>query len=574
MQTYFQPYRDRFDQVKELLAQFHQRDAGDLFAKRHPLDKAKDVLNGLKSDTQSIISGKRTLTPFIWPVFIASERWLSIIQQEIKLLEGTAELAVNLLNSQADLIKQDEVLLRFRIINKGRVPADKVMVTIAQDSGFAVCGDDSHQTGFISPFTPFEFFFKICPQANQFTLSLSINYTENMTPKIISHQEPINLLDIQETFKELDNPYNFGSLTSALSRSDMSMFYGRQDDVERIRRGLIVNDQSLMIIYGQRRTGKSCLLRYLEFNRLGQADLDIAYLDLQSLSSDRQFFRAVIRALKPDFDQTISSFDAFEETLNPLLSRRKSPLLLMIDEFENCLTDSFQYETLTDSSAFLKRLRALIQHQPGLKFILSGADDLKKMIADYKNPLFNAGQTHLVSFLTEKDGHELITKPLAGQVTYTSQAIADIQAVTYNHPYYIQLICSNLVFILNEKRKSTVTVTEVNEAIESARETSNEMFSYVWQITNRDAHLALAIIAREMNDLSPWVSLDRIEGVIEGLAINFEADVLEGPLSALLNKDLIKERDSGLEYKIAMRLLDDWIKRYKPLKRVLKEFKK
>ncbi len=156
-------------------------------------------------------------------------------------------------------------------------------------------------------------------------------------------------------------------------------------------------------------------------------------------------------------------------------------------------------------------------------------------------------------------------------MSYTGEAVALIQEATYNHPYYIQCICQQLLDILNENERYTVTETDVKQAIDDLQKTDTDMFKYVWDITEQADHIILAIIAQEINSKT-WVSIDRIEDMLNENSLPIQGSRVEDSIKKLIQKEILQESDSGLEYTIPIGLLRTWIKRYKPFRRVRREF--
>jgi len=384
----------------------------------------------------------------------------------------------------------------------------------------------------------------------------------------------------EKEFEWIKNPYRSGNLIQELEQGKTEMFYGRQETIQQLKHILVDDDDGLVIIYGQRRTGKSCLMKYIEKTKMFEPDLCIVFIDMQGLSSDGRFYRDVLNQLQTIIhsDQHVStanSFDGFNDLLKTLVKDAKQRILIMLDEFEVVTSNRFKYTGVSDDYEFIQRIRNLIQYSSSnIKFALAGADGLKTMISDHNNPLFKAGRTLHIAFLHSRDARDLITKPLADKVGYTNQAITAIQEATYNHPYYIQCLCQTIVWILNEEKRYTVTQAEVDQAIEYIEKKESDrfkdMFQYVWKITGSAAHLILAIIAQELK-VKRWVPLQRIENVMKENDFSIQGDILDGPIEELLQKNLIIESDSGLEYTIPIGLLHRWIRRYKSLKRVRRE---
>ena len=94
--------------------------------------------------------------------------------------------------------------------------------------------------------------------------------------------------------------------------------------------------------------------------------------------------------------------------------------------------------------------------------------------------------------------------------------------------------------ILNKKQTTTVTITEVSQAIEHIEKTGDSDFEYVWDISQKEAHLILAIIVEEMNG-KKWIPIERIGEVIAELNVHIQEDAIDGAIKELLAKNLITE---------------------------------
>ena len=490
-------------------------------------------------------------------------------------MQGYALLEIELLNQQEDLIWQDELVLKFRIKNTGNAPANKVQIAFFENEAYHICGAALFKTDFIAPGDHYDVTFRIRPLQPAFTLNLSYAYSD-----VIEKQEffdrPVQLLSQPAyQFERLVNPYRSGNLTQELQRGHTEMFFGRRETIRELQRILIENDEGLVIIYGQRRSGKSCLMKYIEKTGAFEPDVHMVFVDMQGISSEQRFYVKVLKQLAKITNSTqeirtkIASFDEFTASLEELTGAANQCILIMIDEFERVTSDHFRYISLAGAHEFINRMRNLIQYTPDVKFALSGADGLKEMVDDYRNPLFKAGRTFHIARLHSQDARDLITQPLADKITYTEQAITAIQDASYNQPYYIQCLCQKIVWLLNQKESYTVTLTEVREAIEDIEKTERDMFEYVWDITGKDSHLVLAILAEEMRHRT-WISVDRIEKIIQEGDVHINGDILDGPLQELLERDFAVD-NGNLEYRIPIGLLSTWIKRYKPLKRVRRE---
>lgn len=574
MLPYFLDHKAKLDQVKKLFRQFDERDFSDLTAKKRPLSQAERLLTDLKFETSQVINGKGQLNPTTRAVFLLAERWEGFVQQRIKSMEGHVRLQVDLVNAPEDLIRRDEVVLTFRVSNTGTIPANEVRLELATGHGCQLVSEPVATVSYITGNKPMLSAFTFKPQQDRFDLTLTVTYSEDIGEQrqTFTHQRAVELFEETRPFRFIANPYRTGNMAQMME-SSTDLFYGRQDTIQALRNVLVKSNDNLVILHGQRRTGKSCLLKYIRAKN-SFAPLPVVLLDVQSVSTEADFYRRIVRdvaralSIEPPATDAITDFDGFEKALNDLLVSGEQVVLIMLDEFEHV------YEIVNDGQNFTMRLRSLIQNYARLKFMLAGADALKRIIGDYKHPLFKAGRIQPISFLNPADSYDLITRPLADQVTFTQQAVDRIQDLTHHHPYFVQVICDRIVMLLNEKASTmTVTLTEVEQAYDKLNETFHDTFDYVWDITGTVSHVILAILAEKQTRDRRYIDIEAIEDELDTHGISYDGDITQGPIRELLDKDLILESPAELEYTISMGLLRDWIARYKKVKRVLREFK-
>jgi len=499
---------------------------------------------------------------------------LALVKDRLQAIHGYAELEIEFLNREEDLILQDEIVLAFQIKNKGNAPANNfIMIIQAKDGACSIIGEDRFTKKYITPFSPADIIFHIKPHKMAFMLCLDYSY-EDSTSQQYFYEQPIQLKKSNHEFIRIDNPYRSGNLTQYLESGDLSMFYGRQETLAKLREALIDNDERLMLIYGQRRTGKSCLLKYLEKSRCLEPDLHVVFINIQRVSSDAEMYRHIlerVECLAASGEQiACQTFDEFVVMLDKLVAHLSKPMLLMLDEFEFVADAHFQYRMLANADDFLRKMRSFIQYQTKIKFVLAGADGLRAMIKDYRNPLFNAGRAFHIASLAPQEAHDLITRPLAETVDYSPQAALDIQRMTGNHPYYIQLLCQTIVALLNRKKFHAVTFTEVRQAIDELEKTGDGDLDYMWKITRKESHVILAILAEERGG-NDWITRDRIQEVMTAEKIAITEDAIDEAIQELVEKDILLERPSQSEYIIPMGLLQRWILNHKPLKKTRRE---
>ncbi|MEZ4512518.1 MAG: ATP-binding protein [Chloroflexota bacterium] len=293
-----------------------------------------------------------------------------------------------------------------------------------------------------------------------------------------------------ELRQELDNPYIIGvPLTEK-----QELFVGRTDISSRIEQLLLDRRRPPLLLYGQRRVGKTSLLNNL--GRLLPRHIVPLFVDLQGPATRAGdaagFFYNVARAMRqsarrqrqldlPDLTrETVAAdpFTAFDEWLDGVEGALGSQTgLLLLDEFE-VLAEAFANRRL-DEAAILGTLRHLIQHRPRFKVLLSGSHTLAAFHR-WSSYLINVQLVH-IGLLSEAETAQLVERPVAGfALRYEPAARARVWELTSGHPFLVQLLCAEVVALKNEQppdQRRLATVGDVETAVLPALEHGSFFFA-------------------------------------------------------------------------------------------------
>ena len=179
-------------------------------------------------------------------------------------------------------------------------------------------------------------------------------------------------------------------------------------------------------------------------------------------------------------------FDAIGQQL------RSKTLLLCIDEFERF--DDFVVST--QSHAPLHFLRNTMQRSDNWCVLFSGShtpDELAPYWSDY----LIETQAIRLSYLKEDEARDLIVNPTADfpQDVYRADAIDAIVKLTHGQPFLVQLLCGELIALLNNIRlgrgqyngkanpDAVVTPQLVKAAIPLAIDRGQTYFREFWTLT-------------------------------------------------------------------------------------------
>jgi tetratricopeptide (TPR) repeat protein/photosystem II stability/assembly factor-like uncharacterized protein len=348
-----------------------------------------------------------------------------------------------------------------------------------------------------------------------------------------------------ETVTEKINPYIAGAPVV-----EAKMFFGRDDTFSWMARSLEGKYvDHILVIHGQRRVGKTSVLKHLS-RYLPEQYIPI-FIDLQgrvSTTLDRFLWwlaREITRTLKgydidlpsPDretFTQDVEFFETrFLPTLEEILGDKR--LLLTFDEFDTLSSTAAQEGLALPFLAILKRM---MEHDK-LNFIFSigsSGRKLENMQATY-TAFFKQALYKKISFLDREDAHDLIVKPVEGVLTYDAGAIEFIYELTSGHPYFIQLVCHELFSTCQKTDTWHVKKTTVEEVLDAVVERGTVNLKFVWDEASNLEKWVLASLAL----FESGADLPTLEEHLRKERVRFTRQELEAALLNLHEKDVLTQ---------------------------------
>jgi AAA+ ATPase superfamily predicted ATPase len=350
-----------------------------------------------------------------------------------------------------------------------------------------------------------------------------------------------SLLPIEKMEK---NPYIAGN---AIDKKEL--FFGRDDTIDYIRNLFINTDGGQpLVLYGERRIGKSSLLIQLErYNRLGDEFIPI-YISMDVLAASNDFNLAgtilneiaqgVIRKLNlsmndDEFDFRANNIDDAFNHFESFLKKIRNDLLerfiaVLIDEYE-ILDEKIKSRDGIDER-FHVRFKALMDAKNKICFIFTGSPSLQR--SKELGHFFYKGDFRVLEFLTAREARDLIVKPVSDWVGYREAVIARIMSLTSNHPYYIQCICKELILIMKQKGKNIVTLDDLEEALKNLLINAPPHLHYIWtSLASRDKKIIVAVLGQLLAN-NEYVSPEKIKTTLkENYNITIESDSIGDILS-------------------------------------------
>lgn len=237
-----------------------------------------------------------------------------------------------------------------------------------------------------------------------------------------------------------------------------------------------------VLLYGQRRMGKTSLLRNLRV--LLPSTWVTLFVDLQGICSAQSHTGFLFQLARTMSSQLLSQrgttiehpsrqdlasdpfvvfdvwLDRFSERLHDLSA------LLMLDEFEQL--DAALRAGRFDAQPLLGMLRHMVQHKPKFRVLLAGSHMLSEVSA-WSSYLINV-RTIKLGCLRDDESRQLVEKPMPDfALQYHPAALSLVLSLTSGHPYLLQLLCARIIEMKNqqdEAQRFFATVFDVEAAIE------------------------------------------------------------------------------------------------------------
>ncbi len=513
--------------------------------------------------------------------------WLATVTTAMSELQTNARLVCSLLTRNT--WTGDIVSLALSVQNLGRGAALQLKISLAPSAEYTLI-DEIATIERLAPGEEAEVTLRVRPRPNQssdhFRARFVILYTDPRGPdQVENFADVVHLLATGGEFQFIPNPYVVGTPL----KTGSPLFFGRQDVVQFIQTNLSASHRNNLVLIGQRRTGKTSLLKQLP-KRLNDDILPV-YLDGQTLGLDPgmpNFFlnlaTEIAFALEDrgfeiappvleDFQA--SPAGAFEKDFLPRVRQQigERHLLIMFDEFEELETAVKRGDLETSIFGFL---RHLIQHQPNLSVIFCGTHRLEQLASDYWNILFNISLYQHIAYLSREEAQRLIQEPVAPfGMSYDDLALDKIWRISAGHPYFLQLLCHSLVNQHNRTERSYVTIADVNAALDDILASGEAHFVYMWTESSPIERLALTALSR-LIPLAGQASVNQVIDFYEERGVTLERQAVNAAMHQLALRDILQfgvdgEGGAGETFRWKLGLLGLWVEKYKSLSRVINE---
>jgi AAA+ ATPase superfamily predicted ATPase len=301
------------------------------------------------------------------------------------------------------------------------------------------------------------------------------------------------------------NPFTYGDPISSPNR-----FFGRQRSVEQVFSRLLNAQFESSSLVGERRIGKTSLLKYLahpavrHFYGISPDKYLFIYLDLQSVEQNwtpqrlwkwllekmvqkcqnPEVRRVLEAASKESSIDTLALMDIFDN-----VDENDQYVVFLLDEFER-VTENQNF-----SPDFFYGLRSLAIHHH-LSLITSSHHELIELTHSEKvraSPFFNIFANINIQLFTRAEAQDLITRSLVESgLSFTEGEIEIIFRIAGYHPYFLQVACYFLFNAYSEKLNPSERITFLEKEF---RKQAEIQLSDYWRTSVEQEKIVLTAMA-------------------------------------------------------------------------------
>lgn len=360
--------------------------------------------------------------------------------------------------------------------------------------------------------------------------------------------------------ERINNPFSFGNPIR-----DPARFYGRSEDIRQIVNRLRSSAHESTSIVGERRIGKTSLLKHLDNPEVAEglgllpAEYCMIYIDFQGLTdiTPQRFWMRVLHKMEraiciPDLIPEIQEiakleeFDLFDlEDLFEKVAAEGQTIVLLLDEFE------YVTQNPNFGSDFFGGLRALAIHQ-NLPLVTATRRELVDLCHSDEikgSPFFNIFANVVLRPFSHAEVHEMLDGYLAGTgLLFSEQEKELVIGLGGGYPFFTQMAGSYFV----EAKAKGLEGDEILQNVAGDFDTqSDSHFTYMWSHSSESEKITqLAVISLEKQGPKTVPSMENLAKIHTRVHLD---------IPELVKRGMVLENHENNTYHLLSPSLARWI---------------
>lgn len=355
-------------------------------------------------------------------------------------------------------------------------------------------------------------------------------------------------------------------------------FFGRDDILDWVAQELRNPGTSAIVLFGQRRIGKTTLLLRLR-DSLPKDEFLPVFFDLQDQA--RRSLGQVLGDLAESMADALNleppaAMDergrAFRRDFLPkflaALKQGQRPVFLL-DEFDVLDATAGELPDEAAANSLFPFLRQLMTDYPALAFIFVAGRNPQDLSLDFA-ATFKASLVQELWVLDDDSARRLIRQAEAnGTLRFTEGAVERILSLTHGHPYLTQLLCQRIwerAYAAKPQSAPQIYDADVEAALEDAMRIGAAALDWLWQGLSSAERIYAAALAETSTANEP-IAEDQVIAVLSEHASRLRTREVELAPRDLVKRRILEEVETR-QYRFAIELLRRWVRQNQPLKAV------
>lgn len=368
------------------------------------------------------------------------------------------------------------------------------------------------------------------------------------------------------------NPYIAGSPVRGRGH-----FIGRTDVLRDVARVLQNPNTNALVLFGQRRIGKTSILLHIERELTARKEYLPLYFDLQdkaALPLPEVLYRMAQKVSQmtkiplPNRENFDQEGRFFRETFIPMVAKtgKARGMVLLLDEFD--VLDMSTRESQVGPAFFLY-LRDWMKHAHNIQFIFVMGRRPEELSVNALST-FKAIHSRKVSLMNHDDSAFIIrASERLGSLRWSDEAVERVWSWTQGQPYFTQLMCSEIweATLQEDPMDATVMgVDDVDNVVRRVLERGGNALQWIWNSLSPAERIVMAAMAESRAD---YINQDELTEILNKSKVRLILRELEVAPETLIRWDLLRPVSGG--FRFAVPLLRRWVTAEKPLRMVKAE---
>ncbi len=357
-----------------------------------------------------------------------------------------------------------------------------------------------------------------------------------------------------------------------------SDFFNREDIINSVKRFILSANQYNYLIFGQRRIGKTSLLRKIEKEVSPENNAFGVYFNLQDKATFPlhtllyELATHIIRALNINLDVPQNMFlkegaaDYMQHTFLPELLKNlppDKPLVLLFDEFDvmgdaEYINDK-RVVGIRSYEQFIPFLTRLLDHIMmtgfNIKFIFAIGRNYKDLNPERYGQITKFNEQVELEYFDKGTVFNLLEKT-KGTIPFATEVCEKIFELTSGQPYFTQALAYKVFDCAQKSNNKSVTVEMVNRCMPETVKSYGGGVFWIWDTLRPSDQVVLYLMALSVNNEASVTEANLKTRAVD-MFLEPATRELDEILARLLNVNFITKSNEG--YAFTVPLFREWI---------------